>query len=53
MSVLFAAFGSGDILLTCAVLVMVPAFFGVTIIVIVMLVPLLKSPRLQATVLPD
>ena len=50
---MFAGFGSADILLTCTVLVRVPGFFGVTIMVTVTLAPLLKSPRLQATVLLD
>jgi len=52
MSVLFAAFGSGELLLTCTVLVRVPVFFDVTIIVTVTLAPLLRLPRLRATVLP-
>src|SRR5919108_2913691 len=52
MSVLFAGFGSDEILLTCAVLVMVLAFLGLTIMLTVTLVPLLISPRSQATVLP-
>ena len=42
--------GSGDPLLTCTVLVIVPAFFGVTIMVMVTLAPLLTGPRLQVTV---
>jgi len=53
VSVLFAAFEPGELLLTCAVLVRVSALFGVTIIVTVTLAPLLRSPRLQASVLPD
>ena len=39
-------------LLTCTVLMIVPTRFGVTIIVTVTLLPLLKSPRSQVTVLP-